>query len=395
MLAPFLIGDFPPVERCNDIWKVKREVDIFVFPDIGYSGLQIELAEQGFPVWGSRDGDAYEVSRVKFLRTLKRLGLDVAPYEIITGLSDLREHLRHNDDKFIKISRYRGLMETWHHQTYETSRSKLDQLAVKCGPFQDDIPFIVVDSIETKLELGGDTHSVRGQWPSLMIQGYEWKDSGYLGAITKRSEMPEDLQEIMEAFGPLLGAENYANSFSMEVRKTNDAAYFIDPCCRGPLPGTGAQLQSWSNVPEIIYGGAQGECVDPIPVDGAAFVAEAVLKLKGGGKDRWGEVEIPDSMLKFCRFGSCCRTPSGDEIAFPPNDEEGQEVGWIAATGPTIRATIKTLLNRVSKLPSGLSADTRCLIDLLGEVQTAEEEGIEFTDQQVPDPETVVTLEPA
>lgn len=394
LLAPFLIGDFPPVERCNDFWPIKHDIDLFVFPDIGYSGLQLELVSQEFPVWGSRGGDSYEVSRVKFLRTLERLKLDVAPYEIVTGLSALRDYLKANDDKFIKISRYRGLMETWHHATFETSRGQLDRLAVKCGPFQESIPFIVMDPIDTTIELGGDTHCVSGQWPSIMLQGYEWKDQGYLGAVTRRDEMPEQIQEVMDAFGPLLGAENYANSFSMELRIDGDKSYFIDPCCRGPLPGSGAQLEAWENIDEIIYGGAQGECVDPIPKEDAAFVAEAVLKAKCD-HGAWTEIEVPEAALDYCRFGNCCLAPDNSTVAFPPSDDHGSEVGWIAATGPTIRATIKALLDRAESLPKGLNADTRSMVDLLGEIREAEEAGIEFTEQPVPTPQTAVVLEPA
>lgn len=386
MLAPFVIGDFPPVERCNDIWDDKRDIDLFVFPDIGFSGLQLELESQGFPVWGSRKGDSYEVSRTKFLKTLKKVGLPSPTYEVVQGLTALREYLRANDDKYIKISRYRGMMETWHHDTYDTSRGKLDQLAVKFGPFQEIINFIVVDPLDTPIELGGDTYCIRGQWPSKLVFGYEWKDQGYLGTVTARDEMPSQVQDVMEAFGPLLGAENYANFFSMELRDD----VFIDPCCRCPLPGTGAQLAIIDNIDEIIYAGAQGELVDPVTSDN--FVAESVIKVKAE-KENWSEIRVPEKMLEFCRFSSSCRTPDGEGIAFPPDSEAA--VGWLSATGETIHSTIKLLLERADQLPKGLSAETRSMIDLLDEIRTAEDQGIEFTEKQVPKPETAVTLEPA
>jgi hypothetical protein len=388
MLAPFLIGDFPPIERCNDIWKVKCDVDIFVFPDIGYSGLQLELESQGYPVWGSRNGDSYEVSRTKFLRTLKEVGLPTPTYEVIQGLTALREHLQKNEDKFIKISRFRGLMETWHHDNYDTSKGRLDRLAVKLGPFQDVITFTVVDPLDTPIEIGGDTFHVRGQWPSKMLQGYEWKDQGFLGAVTERDDMPQQILDVLDAFGPLLGAENYSNFFSMELRDD----VFIDPCCRGPLPGTGAQLANIANIDEVIYAGAQGQLVEPEMIDN--FVAEAVLKAKGD-KDDWGELDVPEKMLDFCRFGGCCRTPDGERIAFPPDDSHEHEVGWLSAGGDTIRSTIKLLLARAAELPKGLTADTRSMIDLLSEIQEAEKQGIEFTEQPVPEPEAVVSMEPA
>ncbi len=57
-----IIGDgFPDIERCNDIWRVKNEIDVAIFPDIQHSGLQLELESQGIAVWGSRGGDSLEI----------------------------------------------------------------------------------------------------------------------------------------------------------------------------------------------------------------------------------------------------------------------------------------------------------------------------------------------
>ena len=34
-------------------WSVKDEVDLWVFPDLQYAGLQLELESQGAAVWGA------------------------------------------------------------------------------------------------------------------------------------------------------------------------------------------------------------------------------------------------------------------------------------------------------------------------------------------------------
>src|SRR5258705_7370404 len=65
-----IIGDgISGVERVDDFWKIKSQCDLFVFCDIGYSGLQNELISQGFTVWGSRSCDRLETSRKLFLET--------------------------------------------------------------------------------------------------------------------------------------------------------------------------------------------------------------------------------------------------------------------------------------------------------------------------------------
>src|ERR1700677_4482687 len=42
--AKWCLGNFQEdVEWVEDFWKLKSEIDLFVFPDIGDSGLQLEL----------------------------------------------------------------------------------------------------------------------------------------------------------------------------------------------------------------------------------------------------------------------------------------------------------------------------------------------------------------
>lgn len=85
------------VERVNDIWAVKDEVDVWCFPDIEHAGLQLELESQGRYVWGSRKGDSLELFREKFHRVLEQVGLDVPKFRTIQGLTKLSEFLKANE----------------------------------------------------------------------------------------------------------------------------------------------------------------------------------------------------------------------------------------------------------------------------------------------------------
>ena len=49
-------GGFLDIERIDDFWPIKTEVDFWCFPDCGFSGLQAELKSQGCKVWGAGDG---------------------------------------------------------------------------------------------------------------------------------------------------------------------------------------------------------------------------------------------------------------------------------------------------------------------------------------------------
>lgn len=381
-----VIGDgFEEVERCDDYWQAvdNGEVDLVVCPDVMHAGLQLHFEKLGIPVWGSRKGDALEMNRDKFLRVLKDVGLDVPPYERVVGTTALADHLRDKEDVYIKISKYRGTTETKHFRSWALDQTLIYKLAIKFGPCREQIPFLVFYAIDTDIELGGDTYGVDGLWPSIMLQGYEWKDKGYFSAVTDKEKMPEDVLNVLEAFSPFLAQNRYRNQWSMEIRKTEDKAYFIDATCRAPSPATGSQIIAWSNFPEIIWAGANGELADPVP--DCQFTAECVLTLKRQ-KGEWGETEIPAKLAPWMKLANCCCVDG--VIGFPPDDEP--EIGWLLAKGDTPEETVEQMKTHAAMLPDGVEAHLTSLVDLLKEIQEAEKQGIEFTGQSVPDPEVVV-----
>jgi hypothetical protein len=379
-----VIGDgYDGIERIDDIWTHKNEADIYIFPDIYRGGLQTELESQGKLVWGSRNGDHLETNRGAFIRVLQEIGLPVPTFQEIVGLTDLREHLKNREDVYLKLSKYRGSMETFHWRSWREDEGKLDCFAVKFGPMQDLMKFYVFDALETELELGADTFCIDGQFPKLMLNGLEAKDKGYLGAVTEREDMPEQLRQVLDAFGPVLAKDNYRNAFSAEVRVVEGTGYFIDPCCRFPVPGAGADMELIGNLAEIIVAGASGELVEPEMT--AQFAAECVLTSKSD-KHAWRVVDFSDAVKPFVKCGDSCEIDG--RICFPPGENhEGDEIGWIFATGDTIKETVENMKERVKLLPDGVCACTDSLFDLLKEAEVAEGEGIEMSNQPLPEPE--------
>lgn len=389
LVTEAIVGDgFDNLERCDD-WMdpdVIKDVDCFVFPDLQHSGAQHLLEYLGKPVWGSKSGDSYELNRVKFHKTLERLGLDCPKWRVINGLTNLRLYLQEHEDCHVKISRWRGMMETWRHTTYDESRPKLDQLAVKFGPLQDHIPFIVVDHIETELELGIDTYLVNGRYPSVVCDGPEIKDQCYLCAIHEVEEIDEGMLEILDKFSEELGKERYTNFFSIEARAVGDKRYFIDPCCRTPCPATEAQTALYTNLPKIVLAGAQGELVEPEYED--TFAAQIILTMKGDKSD-WGVVDIPDKAKEWVSLGGSCEVDG--RTCFPPDGSHGHEIGWLVATAKSPSGVLDVMKERAALFSgTGITADIRPLIDALQEIQSAEDQGIPFSDEPIPEPAEVL-----
>lgn len=374
-----------PILLPEDHWDYKNEIDLYVFPDLYHGGEQRELESQGKAVWGTRHGDRLEVFRGRFLKALGDAGLEVAPHSIIVGLSDLREHLMTNEDQYVKISRYRGTMETFHWRDQDHDAGWLDFMAVKLGPAQELIVFYVFPAIDTDIEIGGDTYCVDGQYPEMMVAGYEHKDKGYFGSVLAANEMPQQLQSVNAAFSAELADHHYRNLISSEVRIKGDKFYFIDPTRRFPCPASGSQLKLIKNLSDVIWHGANGILLQP--EWNAHFAAECVITAKGD-KTCWSVIDFPEDLRDWVMCGGSCQIDG--RTCWPPDESHGEEVGWLVNIGETPKAAIQGMLDKAALLPDGVSAATDSLADLLKEVETGQEEGIAFTKKPLPEPAIVI-----
>lgn len=380
------IGDgFPDIERVDEFWPELKDIDLFVFPDCNQSGLQQHLIEIGKAVWGSRTGSVLELDREHFMEALESLGLDVPNYHVVVGWTALCEYLRDKQDKYIKISRFRGDMETTHWRSWEEDETWLHWLAVNFGSFRERMRFMVFDSIDTPLEIGGDIYCVDGRWPKTMLNGLESKDTTYISCVTPMEEMPHQITDIMEAFSPILKEHQYRNQWSMEVRLKGDKAYFIDATCRGGMPSSGSQQLVWKNFPEIIWAGAHGELVEPEPT--AKFTLECMVTSKCG-KDLWDEVVIDPDLLPWLRFSSCCFIDG--KFCFPPDEFHEGELGWLVSIGDSPTEVLDEAKRLADMLPDGLDAKLENLVGLIKEVSEGEKKGVPFTEDHIPEPAEVV-----
>lgn len=383
------IGDgfMPHVEMCPDIWPEKNEIDLFIFPDNQHSGLQLELESQGKLVWGSRTGDSIEILRGKFLKVLKEVGLPVPGHEPIRGLTNLRIYLQENEDKYIKISRWRADMETWHHINYKLSREKLDELAVKFGPLQDTITFFVFEPFETELEVGYDGFSIDGWYPNTAVHGIEKKDEGWIGAVQDYDDLPEQVREVNERMSPILKKFRYRNFISTEIRIKPDEFNFIDPTQRAGMPsGDGQFLLYKKNLPEIILAGAAGEVMEPEFTK--KFAAQVMISHKGD-PDQWRDVQVPDDVMEYVRL--CSPIKVGDIYGISPSSCTGEIIGSVLGEGDTIEETIEHVKANADKLKDNpICINTDSLMFVLKEMQAAEEGGVSMTADPIPEPATVM-----
>lgn len=253
------------IERVTDIFDHLDDVDLFVFPDVGYGGMQEWLRREGHAVFGSGRAQRLERDRVFLREVCQRAGLDVAAGGMVQGLQQLRSILSKDGDWWVKLSTWtRGDAETFHHTSALASRAWLDDLSLRMGPYGSLAKFVVEEPIGDNdgpcVEIGFDSFCADGQFPKNLMFAYEIKDSCLIASTGKLSDR---LQRTMDALAPVLGAFDYRGAFSTETREDASGTYFLDATCRFGSPPSELQSKMITNLGDILWGVAHGEVVEP------------------------------------------------------------------------------------------------------------------------------------
>ncbi|CAM5999303.1 unnamed protein product [Sphagnum balticum] len=373
------------VERVEDIFDpaFMEKVDLFIFPDIGYEGLQKHLKSLGKAVWGNMGADELELFRDHFLKVLTDLGLPTIHSEKIVGLDKLREHLKTVKNKHIKVNKYRGNMETWHHIDSEHSDPELDRLDIQFGGLSDEIVFIVQDHIDTDVETGADLWCIDGKFPNKCSQGYEKKNELYLASLIDYDKLPDVVKVVNEALAPLLKKFKYRNFMATEIRVKDGVPYFIDPTMRMPGQSGEQLLETCTNLPDVIWNGANGIVIEPDFK--YKFSAAATMHYTAGGE--WSVLKVPEKVRKWVKLYHYCER---DGIChFPPKSND--ELGVVLGCSNTIEGAIDKLKEHLKELKGeSIECPLHGFVELLEDIEEAEEHGIQFTTKKIPDPKSVI-----
>jgi hypothetical protein len=230
---------------------------------------------------------------------------------------------------------------------------------------------------------------VGGKWPETILHGFENKDKSYIGTMQKFADLPEEVRCVSDCFGPILDrmCAGGAMKFSTEVRITEEReSFFIDPTCRFGSPPSQGECCLIKNLPEIIWRGANGELCEPEYED--SFVVQAFLSLDRD-RDEWNSIKLDGELDDAVKGGFCCKS-DGRLCLMPITEYHTSEVGYLCATGKTMKDAIENLRDLKDALPCGLKCEFSSLADLLKEIGEAEDNGMEFSDQPIPAPETII-----
>ena len=336
------------VERVSSPWAYYDDIDIWVFPDVYEGELQEFLASQGKRVWGCRMGASLELDRPKSKEESKKLGIDIGPYKVITGLDGLRAHLKKHDDQWVKISSTRGDMETFGAKSYEKVEPRLDELEHNLGAKKKIMEFTVEEGINDAVETGYDGYCIDGKFPKGAMTGVEVKDEAYLMKTIRWDELPEQVRSVNEKLKPALKRYGYRGFISTEVRCTEDGkAYLIDPCCRAGSPPNELYQVMMTNMAEAIWYGAEGIVIEP---EFKAKWGAEVLLISEWADQNWMHVSFPEEVRENIKLRNFCRIE--DEYYVIPQWTGSSEIGAVVALGDTPDQAIAEV-KRICELVDG------------------------------------------
>ena len=341
------------IERVSSPWSHYDDIDLWVFPDVYEGALQEHLVQQGKRVWGSRMGEELELDRVASKDLCSRLRIDIGPFEVITGLDALREHLKRHDDQWVKISATRGDMETFHAETYPMVEVRLDELEHNLGAKTKVMEFIVEQGINDAVEVGYDGYCIDGRYPRTAMTGVEVKDEAYIAKVLRYADLPTQVRSVNDKLAPALKHYGYRGFISTEVRcpEENGKAYLIDPCARCGSPPSELYQMMIANLAEIIWEGAGGTVVEP--EFSAPWGAELLL-ISDWADRNWQHVNFPESIRPHVKLRNM--TIIDGHYYVIPQWTGSPEIGAVVATGDTPDEAIEEC-KRLAEMVHGHSLD--------------------------------------
>lgn len=327
-------------ECVESIWDVVNDVDIFVFPDIGFEAEQSYLKSIGKNIFGAIEGSELEQDREKCKEILKEVGLQVQPWRVIKGIKKLRKYLEQHDDCFVKISRLRGIGETYGGKPYHLLKGEVDEVEFKLGVYSEHQEFIVEDEIPNAIEMGYDGYTISGEYPSKAVVGIEVKDAGYIGAVKPYSQFPKQVTEPNRLLAPYFKKHGYNSFYSSEVRSLSEKIYFlIDPTCRMASPAGECYLHLFDNLGDIIEAGSEGVLVQP--KTSKRFAAQAILSCSNA-EERQVPIDIDPKIRQFVMLYHSAKVDDYEVVL--PTDAKMAEIGSCIGLGNTIDEAINNCI---------------------------------------------------
>jgi hypothetical protein len=374
--APAFVGTgLPGVERVQNFWDHAPDVDLIVFPDLYMADMaEVCRGRLNKPVWSHLRAESLELDRMGTRRLQADLGIAAPKTKYFVGVAALADYLRNHEDKWVKISTFRGDGETWHHETWHTTEVYLDHFRNRVGALADSYEFLVEDNVEG-IEVGYDGFTVRGEWPEASYWGFEVKDQGYIGKFSPYGELPKPMRDINAKVASILKEESATGFCSFEFRLTKGGeAMMIDPCLRLGSPPSEGTMEGYDNLGEIIWEGAHGRLA-PV-VSAGEFIAIAMMH-SSFALTNWVPIDVPKGIERWVKLRN--KAVIDGKIYHVPTQGDMPEIGAVVAVADDLDKAISLVKERAAQVKGYLiEVHVESLDAAQEEIEKAKDYGIDF-----------------
>jgi hypothetical protein len=362
------------VEKCNNFWDYIDEVDLFVFPDCGFSDWTEYLKSIGKRVWCSGRAEELELERTEGIDYLEQLGLPVPEYEKVKGLTKLRAYLENKKDVYVKTNVFRGSQETFHWEDTKLSSPIIDRLENELSGLKDTMEFSVFKSIDG-IEVAYDSYFCGGKHPKKVPFGLEIKDTGWFAKIKDFNDLPEPVKKLIDTISPTLELNGYCNFISPEMCLNGKEGTIRDFCCRFPSPPSESYYELITNFSEILWAGGNNEFIEP---EYAAQFVMALVICSEWAKDHIQAVYFPKEISKNVKLRNYAIVDNCYYV-IPNEIDKSDCIGVIVAHGKSL-ADCAEKLNKIAEQVKGYQIKIPCAVvaDMQKEIEKAKDIGIKF-----------------
>ena len=335
------------IERVEYFWDEVDSADLIVFCDVYAQDMEVYLRAQGKNVWGMGRSANLELERWDTRVLQNRLGMPVPETKRFIGMDALIAHLKTVENKYVKVSKFRGDMETRRHEKFWLSKNFFEDLDATLGEQADKEEFLVEGEIEGT-EVGFDAWTIDGQYPSMALYGYEIKDMGYVGHVVPYEKLAEGIRFTNEKLAPIFKKNGSRGFYSNEIRiDDKKVPYLIDPTIRCPSPPIEGEMEMYGNLAEIMWEGSQGRLVVPKPL--AKYCTIAMMYSDSAGK-QWVPIEVQEKDRQWVKIKNACMM-NGHYYSVPYNQGH-TEIGAVVGIGDTLQESI----DKVKKIAENVHA---------------------------------------
>jgi hypothetical protein len=358
--TPWNVGGFPKkdaelpgtgmdeMESVDYFWDYVDKADLFIFLDVYFSDIQMQLVRMGKRVFGARDGEMLELNRWDAKQIFRKSNIPVNGVRKIKGLKNLREYLKNNENKFIKIDHWRGAFETFGHKKYILTEPTLDQLQHLFGVMKFDTDFVVEDAIDSIAEVGIDSINIEGEFPNKVIVGIEEKGCSYIGKVFDYDKLPNNFKNINSKLRWYFKEKQYRGLYSDERRITrSNVMYLIDPACRVGRPPGEVEQEMINNWGDIAWFGAEGIQIEPEYT--CKYGAESIVH-SNWVTENWQTIYFPNKASKNIKLSNFCVRNGVYNVI--PQPSKSSNIGAIIGLGDTMDEAISEV-DKYSKMIEG------------------------------------------